>query len=87
MNGRHRPFVAGVHRLEHVQCFARPDFANDDPIRPHTQTVLHQVALRHLTFAFNVRRTRFKPDHVGLLQLQLRCILNGDDALVYGNVA
>ena len=31
--------------------------------------------------AFDVRRARFQPHHVGLLQLQLGGVLDGDDAL------
>ena len=34
-----RAVVAGVHRLEHVQRFARSHFADDDPVRTHTQRI------------------------------------------------
>ena len=43
-----RAFVAGVHRLQHVEGFAAADFADDDPVGPHAQGVAHQVALRRL---------------------------------------
>ncbi len=82
VDGRHRSFVAGVHRLEHVQRFARTHFADDDPIRTHTQTVLHQIALSHFAAAFDVRRPRFQANDVRLLELQFRRVFDRDHALV-----
>ena len=43
---RHRAVVAGVHRLKHVERFAGANLADDDPVGPHAQRVLDQVALR-----------------------------------------
>ena len=74
--------MAGVHRLEHVQRFAAADFADHDPVRPHTQGVADQVADGNRTAALDIRRPAFQPDHVLLLQLQLDRVLDGDDAFV-----
>ena len=41
----HRTFVAGVHRLQHVERLAAANLTNDDPVGPHAQRVLDQVAL------------------------------------------
>src|SRR5439155_9723077 len=86
VHGGHRPLVAGVHRLEHVQRLARTHFADDDPVRTHTQTVLHQVALRDLALAFDVGRARLQANDVRLLHLQFGGVLDGDHALVRGDV-
>ena len=40
--------------------------------------------MRDLAFAFDVGRSRLQADDVGLLQLQLRGVFDGDDALVGG---
>ena len=72
VNGGHRSFVAGVHRLEHVQRFAGSHFADDDSIGTHTQTVFHQVALGDFALAFDVGRPGFQADDVRLLELQVR---------------
>ena len=81
VNGRDRPVVAGVHGLEHVEGFARPDLADDDALRAHTQSVAHQVANRHLTTAFDVGRPVFHTHNVWLQQPQLGRVLDRDDAL------
>ena len=49
--------------------------------------LLHQVAHRDLALAFEVRRPRFQPHDVRLLQLQFGGVLAGDDALVVVDVA
>ena len=41
----HRSIVASVHCGEQVKALCAADFAKDDPVRAHTQGVLHQVAL------------------------------------------
>ena len=56
VHGRHRAFVARIHRLQHVERLAGADLAEDDAIGPHAQRVLDQVALRHFALAFDVRR-------------------------------
>ena len=61
--------------------------ADDDPFGPHTQGVPDQVAGRDRPLAFDVRRPRFQPDHVVLLQLQFGRVLDRDHALVAGDEA
>ena len=51
VRGRERPFVSGVHRLQHVERLAAADLADDDPIWSHAERVAHQVANRHLALA------------------------------------
>ena len=87
VDGGHRAFVAGVHRLEHVQRLGAAALADDDAVRPHAQAVLHQVALRDLALAFDVRRARLQAHDVRLLELQLGRVLDRDDALVGRDVA
>jgi hypothetical protein len=45
VNRGQRPFVAGVHRLQHVERLAAADFAHDDAVGPHAEAVANQVAL------------------------------------------
>ena len=78
----HRAVVAGVHGLEHVERFRTAALADDDPFGPHTQGVAHQVGGGDRALAFDVRRPRFQPHHVVLLQLQFGRVLDRDDALV-----
>ena len=73
--------MAGVHRLEHVESLSGAHLAHDDPVGPHAERVLHQLALRNLAPSFDVRRARLKPDHMLLLKLELRRILDRDDSL------
>src|SRR5690606_21021849 len=77
----HRAVVAGVHGLQQVERLAAADFADDDPLGTHTQAVLDQIAHRYLARPFEVRRARFETHDVRLLQLQLRRVFAGDDAL------
>ena len=77
-----RAVVAGVHGLQHVVGLGAADLAHDDAVGPHTQRIAQQLPLVDLAAPFQVRGARLQPDHVRLLQLQLRCVLDGDDALV-----
>ena len=65
-----------------VEGLGSADLAHDDPLRPHTQTVLDEIAHLDLAFAFKVGRTRFETDDMRLLQLKLGGVLAGDDALI-----
>ena len=56
-------------------------FADDDPLGPHTQGVAHQVGGGDRALAFDVRRARFQPHHVLLLQLQFGRVFDRDDAV------
>ena len=44
VDGRQRPVVAGVHRLEHVERLGAADLADDDPVGPHAKGVADEVA-------------------------------------------
>ena len=78
----HRAVVAGVHRLQQVERLGSAHLADDDALRPHAQTVANQVAHRDRALALDVRRPRFQPHHMRLLELKLGRVLAGDDALV-----
>ena len=81
MNRAHRAVMAGVHGLQHVDGLCAADFTKNDPVGPHSQRVLDQVTHGDLTAAFQVGRACFQSDDVRLLQLQLRGVLDCDDAL------
>ena len=51
----HGTVVASVHRLEHVERFAAPDLAHDDPVGAHAQRVAHEVADHDLAASFDIR--------------------------------
>ena len=78
---RQRAVVARVHGLQHVERFGSAAFADDDPLGTHTQGVFHQVGRGDRAFAFDVRRPRFQPHDVVLLELQFGRVLDRDDAL------
>ena len=77
-----RAFVARVHGLQHVERFGTAALADDDPFGPHTQGVFHQVGGGDRALAFDVRRARFQPHDVVLLQLQFGRVFDRDDAVV-----
>ena len=87
VNGRQRSVVTGVHGLEHVQRFFTADLADDDAVGTHTQGVDDQLPLADGALAFDVGRPGFEPRHVFLVQLQLRGVLDRDDALALGDEA
>jgi hypothetical protein len=64
VSGRHRAIVTGVHRLEHVERFATAALSNDNPLRTHSERVDNEIADRDFAFAFDIGRTRLKPDDV-----------------------
>ena len=55
--------------------------ADDDPVRPHAQTVFYKIAHGDLALAFQVRRPGLKAHDMWLLELQLGGVLTGDDPL------
>ncbi len=81
VHGRHRPLVAGVHGLEHVEGLAAADLADDDSVRPHAQCVSQEVPLRDLALALDVWRAGLQPHDVLTEKLELGGILDGDHAL------
>ena len=77
-----RAVVAGVHGLQHVERLGAAHLADDDAIRPHAQRVAHEVALRSTSpLPSMFGGPRLEPHDVRLLQLQLRGVLDRDDAL------
>ena len=82
-----RTVVTGIHRLEHVERFAAAALTDDDAIGPHTQRVADQVADADFAGALNVRRARFEPDDVVLVERKLGRVFDGDDAVGVGDVA
>ncbi len=83
VNGGHRAFVAGVHRLQHVEGFLAAALAEDDAVGPHAQRVLHQFALTDFALAFDIGRPRFHAADMRLLQLKLGGVFDGDQALFF----
>ena len=77
--------MAGVHGLEHVEGLAAAALADDDPVGPHAQRVLHEVADGDLAPALDVGWARLEREHVFLVELELLGILDRDDALVVGD--
>ena len=69
MDGYQRTFMAGIHRLQHIDGFFTAHLAQDDAIRAHPQRVAHQCALRNFARTFDVWRARFQAHHMRLLQL------------------
>ena len=82
VDGGHRAVVAGVHGLDHVEGLGPAALADDDPVGPHAQGVLHQIADRVLARPFDVRRLGFQRDDVLLVQPQLGGVFDRDDPLL-----
>src|ERR1700722_6287254 len=80
MQRTHRAVMARVHGLQQVERLGSSDFAHDDPLGTHTQTVSHEVAHGDHALTFEVRRARFQTYDVGLLQLKFGGVFAGDDA-------
>ena len=71
--------MSRVHGLEHVHDLGPAGLADDDSIRPHSQTVFHQVGQGNLTFSFNVRGSGLQAYHVGLVKAKFGAVFDGDD--------
>ena len=78
---RHRTFVTGIHRLQHVEGLFAAALADNDAVGPHAQCILYEVALAYFSFSLDVGRSGFEPSDVQLLQLQFSGIFDGDQAL------
>ncbi len=81
VNGGHGTVVTGVHRLHHVERFGAANLPDNDPVRPHSQRVAHQIALTDLPASFDIGRAGLQGEDMGLLQLEFGGVLDGDDAL------
>jgi hypothetical protein len=73
--------VTGVHRLQHVECFAGTTLTDDDAIRAHTKGVDDEVMDRDAVLAVEVGWPRLHPADVLLVELKLGGVFDGDDAL------
>ena len=83
MDGRERSGVAGVEGIEQRARLDSAHLAQDDPVGTPAQRGLQQIVesdagLEGIGLALDGQ-------HVRLLQMQLRSILDDDDALVVGN--
>ena len=76
-----RPFVAGVHRLQHVERFGPAALADHDAVGSHPQRVADQVAHADLARALGVGRAGLEAHDVVLRQAQLGRVLDSDDAI------
>ena len=85
MDGRQRSVVTGIHRLQHVERLFTAHLSDDDAIGAHTKGVDDELALANGAFPFHVGRPRLQAHDVLLTQLQFRRVLDGDDALAFGN--
>jgi len=63
-----------------------PRHSEDDALWPHAQSVLDELALPNFALAFDVRRARLHAGDMRLLQLELGRILDGDQALLLGDI-
>ncbi len=77
--------MTGVHCLQHVQRFGAAHLTNDDTVGAHTQGVDHQLANRDLPFAFDVGRSCFQTNDMGLLETQLGGVFDGQNAFTLRN--
>jgi hypothetical protein len=78
----HRAVVARIHGLQQIESLRSAHFADDDSFWPHTQTVTHEIPHGDLALTLEIRRPRLESHDVRLLQLQLRSVFAGDDALI-----
>ena len=70
--------MARVHRLQYVEGFGAPGFAEDDPVGAHSQGVSYEVALRDAAEAFGIFGPGFQAYHVRLHELQFGRVFNRD---------
>jgi hypothetical protein len=64
-------FVARVHGLEHVECLASTNLADDDPVRAHPQRVAHEITDGDFAPTLDVGWSRLERHHVWLRQPRL----------------
>jgi len=76
--------VPRVHRLQHVERLAAPAFPDDDPVGAHPERVDEQLSDGDLPLALSTRRPGLEPDHIAVLELEARGVLDGDDPLPFG---
>src|SRR5215208_4101514 len=82
MDRRHRSFVTGVHRLQHVEGLLASTFTYDDTVRSHAQRVLHEFTLPDLALSLGVWWARLQPAYIWKLELQFSRILDRDNSFL-----
>lgn len=84
--GGHRPVVAGVHGLQHVEGLRPSYLADDDSVRPHPKTRADQIPYGDRNAPLDVGVSCLQGDQIGdVTDLELRVVLDGDDALAGGD--
>lgn len=74
--------MARHHRLDHVKSLAAAALADDDSVGALAQRVNHELPDGDLALALDVGSASCLAHDMGLLEAQLRRILDRDDALV-----
>ena len=72
--------MAGVQRLEHVECLATAHLTDDQPVGPHAQRTPNQLAHADRARAFGVGGPRLEAHHVRLFEPELGRLLDRHDA-------
>jgi hypothetical protein len=70
--------MAGVHSLQHVECFLAAALADDDTVGSHAERILDEIALPYFAFAFHVGGACLEAANMQLLKLQFGCVLDRD---------
>ena len=60
--------MTGIHGLEHVQSLSTTDFAHQNAVRAHPQSVDHEVPLCDPSLVFQVGSTRFHANDMFLIE-------------------
>src|ERR1700756_2421255 len=74
--------MTGIHRLQHVKCFFAADFADDDAVGAHAETIDKELTLANRSHALDVGGTGLQPDNILLCKLQFRGVLDGHEPLI-----
>ena len=85
MNGRQTSGVTADHGLDHVQSLTTADFADDDPVGPHSERGAKQIPNRHTAPAITVSLLSFQVQRMLLSELQLRAVFDHDNPLILGH--
>ena len=79
---RRRAGHAGVEREQQVERLGVAHLADDEPIGPHAQRLLHEPAERDLAGALEARLPALQRDEVGRVDRELERLLDRDDAVI-----
>ena len=85
MNGCQTSVMPGIHRLQHVQSLTAANFADDNSIGPHAQSIDNQIARHDTSMSFNIRRASFHANNMVLVQNQFGRIFDRDNAFMIRN--